>query len=149
MQGEILTSGDPYTIPQKGFNHAWDAHGGGAYLHEHLVDVSTATARLTQTRGSDRPRRLLPTGLRELLAARPAQRPDRRERLRHRHLAMVQLLPVGEDVLCCCCPKHLADTAHAGRREGAFWSVSQAPHMDGIYCKSLLTVCVLFFCVQC
>ena len=28
MQGEILTSGDPYTIPQKGFNHAWDAHGG-------------------------------------------------------------------------------------------------------------------------
>ena len=45
MQGEILTSGDPYTIPQKGFNHAWDAHGGGAYLHEHLVDVSTATVR--------------------------------------------------------------------------------------------------------
>ena len=43
MQGEILTSGDPYTIPQKGFNHAWDAHGGGAYLHEHLVDVSAAT----------------------------------------------------------------------------------------------------------
>ena len=38
MQGEILTSGDPYTIPQVGFNHAWDAHGGGAYLHEHLVD---------------------------------------------------------------------------------------------------------------
>ena len=45
MQGEILTSGDPYTIPQKGFNHAWDAHGGGAYLHEHLVDVSAATVR--------------------------------------------------------------------------------------------------------
>ena len=45
-----------------------------------------------------------------------------------------------DNVLCCCCPKHLADTAHAGRREGAFWSVSQAPHMDGIYCKSLLTV---------
>ena len=54
MQGEILTSGDPYTIPQKGFNHAWDAHGGGAYLHEHLVDVSTATARLTQTAAANR-----------------------------------------------------------------------------------------------
>ena len=35
---QVLTSGDPYTIPQKGFNHAWNAHGGGAYLHEHLVD---------------------------------------------------------------------------------------------------------------
>ena len=59
MQGEILTSGDPYTIPQKGFNHAWDAHGGGAYLHEHLVDVSTATVhharcRLTQTVAANR-----------------------------------------------------------------------------------------------
>ena len=30
LQGEVLTSGDPYTIPQKGFNHAWDTHGGGA-----------------------------------------------------------------------------------------------------------------------
>ena len=58
MQGEILTSGDPYTIPQKGFNHAWDAHGGGAYLHEHLVDVSTAgeklCCRLTQTVAANR-----------------------------------------------------------------------------------------------
>ena len=27
LQGEILTSGDPYTIPQAGYNHAWDAHG--------------------------------------------------------------------------------------------------------------------------
>ena len=34
----MLTSGDPYTIPQAGFNHAWNTHGGGAYLHEHLVD---------------------------------------------------------------------------------------------------------------
>ena len=38
MQGEILTSGDPYTIPQAGYDHDWDAHGGGAYLHEHLID---------------------------------------------------------------------------------------------------------------
>ena len=59
MQGEILTSGDPYTIPQKGFNHAWDAHGGGAYLHEHLVDVSagngpSSCCRLTQTVAANR-----------------------------------------------------------------------------------------------
>lgn len=32
LQGEVLTSGDPYTIPQVGYNHAWDAHGGGAYV---------------------------------------------------------------------------------------------------------------------
>jgi hypothetical protein len=38
LQGEVLTSGDPYTIPQAGYNHAWDTHGGGAYLHEHLID---------------------------------------------------------------------------------------------------------------
>ena len=38
MLFQVLTSGDPYTIPQAGFNHAWNAHGGGAYLHEHLVD---------------------------------------------------------------------------------------------------------------
>ena len=53
MQGEILTSGDPYTIPQKGFNHAWDAHGGGAYLHEHLVDVSTAGEKIVLSPDTD------------------------------------------------------------------------------------------------
>ena len=37
MQGEIMMPGDPYTIPQKGYNHAWDTHGGGAYLRQHLI----------------------------------------------------------------------------------------------------------------
>jgi hypothetical protein len=23
---------------QAGYNHAWDTHGGGAYLHQHLID---------------------------------------------------------------------------------------------------------------
>eukprot|EP00729_Bicosta_minor_P007480 gene7480-20521_t len=36
LQGEVLTSGDPYTIPQVGYNHAWDAHGGGAWFNYYL-----------------------------------------------------------------------------------------------------------------
>jgi hypothetical protein len=37
LQGELLNDGDPYLIPQKGYCHAWDCHGGAPYLHEHLV----------------------------------------------------------------------------------------------------------------
>jgi hypothetical protein len=36
LQGEILSPGDPYTIPQPGYCQDWDCHGGAAYLHEHL-----------------------------------------------------------------------------------------------------------------
>lgn len=38
LQGELLANGDPYLIPQQGYCQAWDCHGGGGYLHEHLVE---------------------------------------------------------------------------------------------------------------
>lgn len=38
LQGEVLLGGDPYTVPQKHYVHDWDTHGGGAYLHQHLID---------------------------------------------------------------------------------------------------------------
>lgn len=38
LQGEIITDETPYTIPQKGYCHDWDCHGGAVYLHEHVVN---------------------------------------------------------------------------------------------------------------
>ena len=37
MQGEIFLDQDPYIVVQPGYSHAWNAHGGSAHLHEHLV----------------------------------------------------------------------------------------------------------------
>ena len=87
LQGEIMTSGDPYTIPQAGFNHAWDTHGGGAYLHEHLIDDYVSCWQ--------------------------------------------QGLPNGETDASVC--DHGTSRWFNYYLEGAFWSISQAPHMDGIY----------------
>ena len=89
LQGEVLSSGDPYTIPQTGFNHAWDAHGGGAYLHEHLIDDYVSCWQ--------------------------------------------QGLSNGETDASVC--DHGTSRWFNYYLEGAFWSVSQAPHMDGIYCE--------------
>ena len=37
LQGEIFLDQDPYIVVQPGYSHAWNAHGGAAHLHEHLV----------------------------------------------------------------------------------------------------------------
>ena len=37
IEGGELVRGDPYTIPQPGYCHEWDCHGGGAWLKQHLV----------------------------------------------------------------------------------------------------------------
>eukprot|EP01043_Picozoa_sp_COSAG02_P026181 COSAG02_NODE_1500_length_12266_cov_513.415468_9_plen_490_part_00 len=84
---QVLTSGDPYTIPQAGFNHAWNAHGGGAYLHEHLIDDYVSCWQ--------------------------------------------QGLANGETDASVC--DHGTSRWFNYYLEGAFWSVNQAPHMDGIY----------------
>eukprot|EP01060_Flectonema_neradi_P038965 TRINITY_DN835_c0_g2_i3.p1 TRINITY_DN835_c0_g2~~TRINITY_DN835_c0_g2_i3.p1 ORF type:complete len:735 (+),score=137.41 TRINITY_DN835_c0_g2_i3:1024-3228(+) len=42
LDGEIITNESPYTIPQAGYCHDWDCHGGGVYLHEHLSTNYTA-----------------------------------------------------------------------------------------------------------
>jgi hypothetical protein len=36
--GAVLLPGDPWLPPQPGYSHDWDAHGGSAYLHQHLVE---------------------------------------------------------------------------------------------------------------
>ena len=35
QQGEIFVAQDPYTIVQPGYAHAWNTHGGSAWLHQH------------------------------------------------------------------------------------------------------------------
>ena len=32
----------PWTIPQTGYNHDWDAHGGDVWLHQHVAENYTA-----------------------------------------------------------------------------------------------------------
>eukprot|EP00041_Stephanoeca_diplocostata_P030302 m.914684 g.914684 ORF g.914684 m.914684 type:complete len:1236 (+) comp23730_c1_seq7:171-3878(+) len=38
LDGELLVDASPYTVPQAGYCHDWDCHGGDSYLHEHLVN---------------------------------------------------------------------------------------------------------------
>ena len=38
MQGEIVTDQDPWVIVQDGYEHAWNTHGGSAFLHQHMVN---------------------------------------------------------------------------------------------------------------
>eukprot|EP00051_Salpingoeca_urceolata_P011338 m.140348 g.140348 ORF g.140348 m.140348 type:complete len:1261 (+) comp17082_c0_seq3:824-4606(+) len=42
LQGEVITDVDPYSIPQRGYCHDWDCHGGCAWLHQHVVHNYTA-----------------------------------------------------------------------------------------------------------
>ena len=95
LQGEILASGDPYTIPQAGYNHEWDTHGGGAYLHQHLIDDYVSCWQ--------------------------------------------QGLPNGE-IDASVCDQGTSRWFNY-YLEGAFWSISQAPHMDGIYYVSKVCSC--------
>jgi hypothetical protein len=37
LQGEVIVDTDPTTIPQPGYCHDVDCHGGGTYLHEHVI----------------------------------------------------------------------------------------------------------------
>jgi hypothetical protein len=37
LQGEMIVDTDPTTIPQPGYCHDVDCHGGGTYLHEHVI----------------------------------------------------------------------------------------------------------------
>jgi hypothetical protein len=37
IQAGELVRGDPYFIPQPGYGHDWDEHGGAAWLKQHLV----------------------------------------------------------------------------------------------------------------
>lgn len=38
LQGEVILDEDPYTIPQAGYCHSWDCHGGSAWLHQHVMN---------------------------------------------------------------------------------------------------------------
>jgi hypothetical protein len=37
LQGEVIIDTNPDDVPQPGYSHDWDAHGGAAWLHQHLV----------------------------------------------------------------------------------------------------------------
>lgn len=38
LQGEVVLDENPYTIPQAGYCHDWDCHGGSAWLHQHVMN---------------------------------------------------------------------------------------------------------------
>lgn len=37
LRGEVIIDTDPYNIPQPGYCHDWDCHGGEAFLQEHII----------------------------------------------------------------------------------------------------------------
>jgi hypothetical protein len=51
MQGEILVDQDPYDIVQPGYAHAWNTHGGAAYLHQHMVTHYGACWQQSESNG--------------------------------------------------------------------------------------------------
>ena len=87
LDGEILLDESPYVVPQEGYCHDWDCHGGAAYLHEHLREQYVACWQQTLSNG-------------EIDAA---------------------VCDIG------------TSRWFNYYVEGLHWSVSQAPHMDGIY----------------
>ena len=88
LAGTCHTAADGIVgAPTHRFNHQWDAHGGGAYLHEHLIDEYISCWQ--------------------------------------------QGLANGETDASVC--DHGTSRWFNYYLEGAFWSISQAPHMDGIY----------------
>jgi len=66
LQGEIYLDEDPYTIPQKGYCHDWDCHGGQVCLHLRLNLILTLNLtwrrRLVASACPERLRLLLATG---------------------------------------------------------------------------------------
>ena len=51
MDGEVFVAEDPYTIVQPGYAHAWNTHGGSAYLHQHLGSSYAACWQQTESNG--------------------------------------------------------------------------------------------------
>ena len=51
QQGEILVEQDPYIIVQPGYAHAWNTHGGSAYLHQHAGASYAACWQQTESNG--------------------------------------------------------------------------------------------------
>ncbi len=51
QKGEILLYQDPYVIVQPGYAHAWNTHGGSAYLHQHVVNNYGACWQQTESNG--------------------------------------------------------------------------------------------------
>ena len=51
LQGELLVEQDPYVIVQPGYAHAWNTHGGSAFLHQHGGASYAACWQQTETNG--------------------------------------------------------------------------------------------------
>ena len=43
LQGEVYLDlpDSPWTVPQKGYAHDWDTHGGDVWLHQHVAEKYT------------------------------------------------------------------------------------------------------------
>ena len=51
QQGELLVEQDPYIIVQPGYAHAWNTHGGSAFLHQHAGASYAACWQQTESNG--------------------------------------------------------------------------------------------------
>ena len=51
QQGELLVEQDPYIIVQPGYAHAWNTHGGSAWLHQHAGSSYAACWQQTESDG--------------------------------------------------------------------------------------------------
>ena len=50
QQGEVLVEQDPYVIVQPGYAHAWNTHGGSAWLHQHAGSSYAACCAYAETK---------------------------------------------------------------------------------------------------
>ena len=48
--GEVLVEQDPYVIVQPGYAHAWNTHGGSAWLHQHAGSSYAACCAYAETK---------------------------------------------------------------------------------------------------
>ena len=72
QQGEVLVEQDPYVIVQPGYAHAWNTHGGSAWLHQHAGSSYAACCAYAEMNAS--------------LAARKCAQVRARKRCAHAHV---------------------------------------------------------------
>lgn len=119
LDGEILVQQSPYVIPQTGYCHDWDCHGGAVFLHEHLVGyVSKGCVRKVKISTN--------MGFNQMLLDLLTPR-----QVDNYTACWQQGLANGEwDASACNIGTSRWFNYYAN---GMYWSVSQSPHVDGVY----------------
>lgn len=118
QQGELLVEQDPYIIVQPGYAHAWNTHGGSAWLHQHAGSSYAACWQQTESDGEWDPS-MCSIGVCIPSDTSPACVRCARFRcacLTHRLLFLFQVSRLFNFYV-----------------EGLYWGMSHAPNMNGNY----------------